>query len=380
MLPDGIYLNLPNEAYQADKALGSSDLKDCLLQIVQWHGKKRNQVWMDHLKPKGKDADVESIYTAFGSALHTAVLEPDAFDERYLVEPQKPDWPKTIDEIRRAIQHSGNGHFMPDKPVNLLAHQAAARAANIKTDSDWEEELERLAAGRIQISAKWKFELLTLQRVIDRHSVAAKWVRGGRSELSVFWTDEHGHRYKCRFDHIKVSRVCDIKTYVIKKGKTPIDSFLQARDDFAYDFSAAHYMDCRVNVLPGLVKAGAIFEVMDAEEIDGVWQVNFEEASPSDVAFMDRVAAHPKPVWAWLTAAKFGIPEVDVVVFPDDLLAWSAAAEQVKEAKRNYQKMRETFGENDDDMWTEDRGTVVLNETNFSMRSTNRGSRTYDTI
>lgn len=380
MIPDGIYLNLPAEAYLADPALGSGDLKDCLLQVVQWHGRKRNPIWRDHLRPKGKDADVEGIHQAFGHALHCAVLEPDAFDERYMIEPETPDWPKTIEEIRRAVQHSGNGHFLPDKPINHSAHVAAARAANVKTAADWADELRLMAAGRIQISAKWKFELLTLQRVIERHSVAGKWVRGGRSEVSVFYTDEHGHRYKCRFDYLKIGRVCDIKTYGIKKGKTPVDSFLQARDDFAYDFSAAHYMDMRVNVLPDLVKAGAIFEVFTAEEVDGVWQVGFEEAPPADVAFMDKVAAHDKPTWAWLAAAKFGIPEVDIVVFPDDLLAWSAAAEQVKEAKRNYQKMREIFGDDDESMWTEDRGTIVLNETNFSLRSTNRGARTYDTI
>lgn len=381
MIPDGVFFGLPNEAYQADRALGSSDLKECLLQVVQWHGRKRNSVWMEHLKPKGKDADVESIHTAFGSALHCAVLEPDAFDDRYMIEPEAPNWPETIDQIRLAVQSSGNGHFLPSSKSAPKAHyEAAARHANIKTMSDWAEEKRLMAEGRIQISAKWKFELLTLQRVIERHSVAGKWVRGGRSEVSVFWTDEHGHRYKCRFDYLKIGRVCDIKTYGIKKGKTPVDSFLQARDDFAYDFSAAHYMDIRVNVLPDLVKAGAIFEVFTAEEVDGVWQVGFEEASPADVAFMDKVAAHDKPTWAWLAAAKFGIPEVDIVVFPDDLLAWSAAAEQVKEAKRNYQKMREIFGDDDESMWTEDRGTIVLNETNFSLRSTNRGARTYDTI
>lgn len=382
MLPDGVYLNLPAEAYLADPALGSGDLKDCLLQVVQWHGRKRNPVWKAHLmNSAGKDALASTIDQAFGHALHCAVLEPDAFDDRYMIEPEAPDWPETIDQIRLAVQSSGNGHFLPSSKSAPKAHyEAAARAANIKTMSDWAEEKRLMAEGRIQISAKWKFELLTLQRVIERHSVAGQWVRGGRSEVSVFATDEHDHRYKCRFDYLKVGRVCDIKTYGIKKGKTPVDSFLQARDDFAYDFSAAHYMDMRVNALPGLVRAGAVFEVMGAEEVNGEWFVNFEEASPEDVAFMDKVAAHEKPVWAWLAAAKFGVPEVDIVVFPDDLLAWSAAVEQVSEAKRNYRKMRETFGENDDEMWTEDRGTIVLNETNFSMRSTNRGARTYDTI
>lgn len=380
MIPDGVFFGLPNEAYQADRALGSSDLKECLLRVVQWHGRKRNSVWMEHLKPKGKDADVESIHTAFGSALHCAVLEPDAFDERYMIEPETPDWPKTIEEIRRAVQRSGNGHFLPDKPINHSAHVAAARAANVKTASDWADELRLMAAGRIQISAKWKFELLTLQRVIERHSVAGKWVRGGRSEVSVFWTDEHGHRYKCRFDYLRIRTVCDIKTYGIKKGSTPVESFLKAVADFAYDFSASVYMDARVNVLPRLVEVGAIFEVMGAEEVDGEWLVNFDEASPEDVAFMDKVAAYKEPVWAWLAAAKFGIPEVDIVEFPNDLMAWRSAEVQVEMAKQNYRDMRAKFGDDDNEMWTEDRGHIRLTDFNFSARTTGRGEVRHETI
>lgn len=381
MLPDGVYFNLPNEAYQADPALGSSDLKECLLQVVQWHGKKRNPVWKEHLRPKGKDADVESIHTAFGSALHCAVLEPDAFDDRYMIEPEAPNWPETIDQIRLAVQASGNGHFLPSSKSAPKAHyEAAARRANIKTMSDWAEEKRLMAEGRIQISAKWKFELLTLQRVIERHSVAGKWVRGGRSELSVFWTDEHGCRFKCRFDYLRIRTVCDIKTYGIKKGSSPIESFLKAVADFAYDLSAVWYMRARTDVLPKLVKAGAIFEVMDAEEVDGEWIVNFEEAAPADVEFMDKVAAYDSPVWAWLACVKFGIPEADIVEFSPDLMAWRSAEIQIDQAIQNYRDMRARFGDDDDQMWMEDRGHIRLSDFNFSARTTDRGAIKYETV
>lgn len=380
-LPDGIFLNLPSEAYLADSALGSSDLKELLLKPVQWHGKKRNPVWRQHLQPKGEKANASGVDQAFGTALHAAILEPDAFDERYLVEPKMPDWPKTIDQIRVAIETSGNGHFLPSKSAPLSHHQAAARAANIKTADDWQEELELLSAGRIRISAAWKFELLTLQRVLERHSVAPKWVRGGRSEVSVFFTDEHGHRYKCRFDHLRQRTCADIKTYGIKDGLGPVDSFIIARDSFAYDFSAVHYMDIRMNALPALVAAGAVFQCMEAsQDNEGVWHVPFEEAAENDMEFMRRCAAWDKPVWAWVACAKFGVPEVDLIEFPDDLMAYRSAQFQLEVAKQNYRDMRAKFGDDDSEMWSHDRGHIRLTDFNFSPRATGRAEVRYETI
>jgi hypothetical protein len=379
VIPDGIYIGLPMAAYLGDPALGSGDLKDCLLQPVQWHGRKRNPTWRDHLAPKGKDAEVSTIHTAFGEALHCAVLEPEEFDDRYLVEPQRPDWPKTKEQIANAIRASGNGHFVPRDTMPHSHFVAAARAANVKIAEDWENELALMAAGRIRISGKWKFELLTLQRVIERHSSAAKWVTGGLSEVSVFFTDDHGHRYKCRFDHLRIRTMCDIKSYTIKAGMTPVESFISTVGAFGYDFSAAVYSEIRREVVPALVKAGAIFDVLGAEEIDGEWVVNFEEAEAERVEFFRRMADYEDPQWAWLAVAKFAVPEVDIVRFPNDLLAMKSAQYQVAMAKDNYRRMREKFGDDDDQMWVDDRGSISLTDYNFSQRTTDRGAVKYET-
>lgn len=383
MLPDGIYIGLHHQTYIDEDALGSGDLKDLLLKPVQWHGKNRNAVWKAHLmRSAGKGALIKStIDQDFGTALHAAVLEPDEFDTRYMEEPEKPDWPETIEEIRIAIQTSGNGHFLPKPNAGKSAHLAAARAARIKTMADWDDELKLMAAGRICISAKWKFELLTLQRAIEKHSSARKFVSGGRSEVSVIWTDEHGHRYKCRFDHLRIRTVANIKTYGMKDGLGPVDSFFVAVHNFAYDFSATHYIDARMNILPRLVAAGAVFECFDAEQDkDGVWNVTFEEASDTDMEFMRKVAAFEKPAWVWIACLKFGVPEVDVIELPMDIMAWRSAEVQVEVAKQNYRDMRAKFGDDDDVLWVQDRGHIVATDFNFSQRATGRGEIKYDVL
>lgn len=377
LIPDGVFLNLDHQVYIDDPAAGGGSIKDWLEDIEDWHARKRNPVWMQMLAPKGENAAKESADTLFGTAAHCAVLEPWAFDERYMVEPTIPDWPDTKGQIADAIKHAGG---TPPKDSALrIQFVAMARMMNIKTSDDWEDELAQMSAGRIRISAKWKFELLTLQRVIERHSAAQQFLTGGRSEVSVFYTDERGHRYKCRFDYLRVKFAADVKTYMKKKGKGPVDSFLAAVSDFCYDLAAVHYMDIRKNHLPRLVQEGRVYDGLDmVKDADGVWSL--PEASVDDVAFMNKVAAFENPSWWWIACCKWGVPRIDCIEFPTDILAYASSETQLENAKERYRQMREAFGDDDSELWVEDRGLIRLTDANFSMRQTNRSAILYDTI
>ena len=88
---------------------------------------------------------------------------------------------------------------------------------------------------------------------MDRHSEARKFLRHGRGEVSVFYTDEYGHRYKARFDYLRIRTVSDIKTYENRNGNDAMETFAFARDKFLYAMQAVNYMDIRTNILPDLV-------------------------------------------------------------------------------------------------------------------------------
>lgn len=371
MIPDGVWLDLSLPLYLEDEALGSSDLKLILANCSQWHAKKRNPVWRA-LNPPSEDETFASI---FGSALHCMVLEPDAFEARYFVQEPKPALPKTKEEINETLVAMGRPALSLSK---LKVHfEAAAMLAGVRLMSDWEDEQDIICAERTALSARVFGSLTLLRSVIDRHSEAMKWLSGGRAEVSVFWTDEHGTRLKARFDYLKKRRVSDIKSYAMRETIEPIESFCMTSDRFAYDLSAAHYMDCRCNALPALAEAGKVYvgAPEPGENGAGLYAI---PAPARDVAFFQAVARERDPIWAWIACATGGFPEVDVIELPTTLNAYGAAVVQMDQARAIYRQMVARFAPGEP--WIVDRGHIVLNDYCLTnSRARDRGMVRYDT-
>lgn len=373
-IPDGIYLGLDHQTYIDDDALGAHDLLECLLDPCNWHANHRNPLWRELNPPSEK----ESAATAFGTALHCMALEPDEFDNRYLVEPERPALPKTKEDINAALAEIGRPTLKSGDKKEL--YESAARMAGIKLASDWEAEMAAICAGRERISPQWDIALRMLGRVIERHSHARKFLSNGRSEVSVFWTDATGLRLKCRFDYLRIRTCADVKSYARRKGMTPMEAFASAMRTFAYDFQAAHYMDCRVNVMPGLIEEDRLWRVVAPvqgfiETDDGLTLGIPMEA---DTKFFEDLADWEKPSWHWLACMTMGVPQVDCVEFPQDILAFAAAQTQVDLAKQRYRDFREKFGADDAEMWIDDRGLIKVSDAMFTSYSTNRGADLFE--
>lgn len=372
LIPDGIWLDLPHELYIADPALGSHDLKALLLNAVFWHGSQRNPTWkaiLAEMQTKGQRAKV-AFGTAYGSCLHTIALEPDQFEARYFTPPPRPELPNTKEDIRQALCERG----LTPLPLarKSIEHEAMARMYGITLASDWDDEIRLAANGRAIIPESWRASLQVTRRVLERHSEAMNFLRKGRAEVSVFFSDEHGDRYKCRFDYLRVRVVADLKTYENKAGGDAVAVFGAARDKFCYDMQAAAYMHIRTSVLPDLLARGRIWRGPPVATEDG----GIEALPPTkdDVAFFEEVAAYSDPEWFWLTVSTMGVPEVDTICFPKSLIAFAAASTQVEQAKQNYRDMRAKFGPDDDELWVSDRGLIRFTDYSFSQRSMNRGA------
>lgn len=365
-IPDGIYVNLPMQAYQDDPALGSSDLKAILSNAVQWHARERNKAWRI-LNPPSEE---ESAATRFGTALHAAILEPDLFSERYHLTPDAPNLPSRKEDIYAGLQRIGAS--LPPKGADRETYVAFARQASLTIMDDW-KTLQRIeAGGREQLSKAWWNALTMLQAVFKRHPEATKYVRNGRAEVSVFWTDANGVRLKCRFDYLRVRTVSDVKSYALRDGPEPVQNFVGAVETYGYDFSAAHYMNLRTEAVPALVAAGRVYDGANIAEGE------LGPVSAADADFFDQVAAWTSPTWWWLACLTMGFPEVDTVAFPSDLLQYSVAAFQVDQAKTTFIEYRDKFGEDGEEAWVADRGRVVLTDANFSRRSQNRGAALWE--
>jgi hypothetical protein len=378
LIPDGIWLDLPHEAHVADPALGSGDLKQLLINPVFWHGSQRNPTWRRILadsKPL-KKRESEAAGKRFGSCLHTAVIEPDQFDARYFVRPPRPDLPSTKEQMADALR--AIGQTPPSMGRKAIEFEAACAAWGIELADSWDVRVAELADGRDVISETTRQSVELTARVVDRHSEARKFLSSGRAEVSMFWTDEHGDRYKARFDYLRIRTLADLKTFANAQGGDTIAVFNASREKFAYEVQAAYYMEARTTILPELVAKRKIWRGMPEPGEDGA--VFARPPTADDLAFFDKVADFTDPSWWWVAVSTQGIPECDTIEFPTGLIAFSSAKVQADLARENYRVMRERFGQDDAEMWVADRGLLRLTEFNFTRRSLDRGAVLHESI
>lgn len=383
MLADGVYLDLPEEVYHADQALGSTDLKRLLAQPAQWHWKNRNPV----ARELAGEAPEASAGMRFGSAFHKMVLEgPEAFEAAYALEPERPDGLlKSIAEIQGWLIDGGLYANAPKKSAPRAEWLAYARecGCTLLLD-DWTAATEAELAGREAISRQWHAAIAMAQAVMLRHSAASRVLRGGLAEVSVFWTDERGIRLKCRFDYLRIKTTVDVKTFALRDDDEPIDGFCRQVASYAYDLQAAHYHDLRTRALPALIDAGHVYRwVREAGE--GLAWIGWEPAHGSDrelickIAEASREGVAEPPSWTWLAFQTLGAPAVDVIEFPLGGVVHGAALSQLQTAKDNYARYREAFGDDDAAMWIEDRGRVLLSDMSLPSWITSRGVPKWET-
>jgi hypothetical protein len=67
----------------------------------------------------------------------------------------------------------------------------------------------------------------------------AEWIDAGMKELSIYWTDEAGRRWKARPDCFTDEVILELKT----TGDVRQRAFARTRKRFGYDLQAAHYVD-----------------------------------------------------------------------------------------------------------------------------------------
>jgi hypothetical protein len=132
-----------------------------------------------------------------GEALHALVLEPQVFEARYLV----------------------------------LDGSGPSKKGISETD----------AMGREWLDA-WQWSALVKARdaiLSCARAPIAEWLSRGEKELSIYWSDEAGRRWKARPDCFTTEVVVDLKSTVDCRP----EPFARVRERLRYDLQAAHYVD-----------------------------------------------------------------------------------------------------------------------------------------
>lgn len=185
-----LFPDMSNEDYHGDRtAVSSSGLKQILVSPAHFQAYLTGQ-------------RVETNALSFGTAIHTALLEPDLFAQQYVVAP-------SVDRRTKEGKQA------------WAEFQATLAGKSVVT----ENELKMIKGMAAQIAG---------------HKMAAELLKVGQPEQSIFWTDrETGIRCKVRPDSLSPYAVLDVKS---TESAHRLD-FPRSCVRYDYDLSAAMYQE-----------------------------------------------------------------------------------------------------------------------------------------
>lgn len=135
----GIYPGIPYKEYAAWPALSRSVLMEM----------KRSAAHLKHLAENGRK---ETEAMRVGSAIHTLVLEPDAFNDRYIPGIEGDGRKKEVKEARQALKEAAGDRCILDPQEHRTVFEVAQA---VRTHP---RALEYVNAAQVEISLVWKDE------------------------------------------------------------------------------------------------------------------------------------------------------------------------------------------------------------------------------
>ena len=338
-IPDGVFLDLDQEEYFAQEALGSSDL-------IRLHRARHGWWWASRYNPDFVDRPTRE--KTYGSAMHALILEGiQAYEERFAIAPEKPaDALVTIDDVKRALVREG--YNVDGRSAWRAADWFDAAEVNIPHIPCWpnmQAKFMRDLEGRESISARDDRMLRIMQRAI----LADKQLRmlfGADSpvpplaEVSVFKTLPDGTRRRWRLDRLFPKFTLDLKTLgmVASQGRPLNWAVGELIPRAGYDIQRADYDQGR-RVLNKFVADG--FQVHGGALDRRNWLKKLVEMSADG-------GARQSWDWIWLMLQKPDPKGLAPVVFPvyDDARSafWKSGRNKAQKALAFYRHAKKQFG------------------------------------
>lgn len=187
--------SMPAEEYHAHQAVGHSSLVKLMRSPAHY------RAYMDTPREP-----TPAMF--FGTALHTAVLEPERFRDTYVVKP-------SFDRRTKAGKEGA---------------------------LEWEENHK----GFVGIEQEQMDAIRAIQVSVFQHRTANQLLSNGHAELSVFWIDpDTGIECKCRPDFLTIDENGEVTGIVDVKSAADGSSelFAKAMVNYGYDLQSAFYSD-----------------------------------------------------------------------------------------------------------------------------------------
>jgi hypothetical protein len=294
-LPDGVYINLKEEPYFAQRRIGSTGGKVlCKHPADFWYG----EPW---LNPdfENKEATAEMD---FGKALHVATLEGD---EAYAA----------------AVAVHADTYLHPkgdERPWHWSAGPCVA----------WGE----LNKGKIILSQSANRRVRHMAALIMNHPELGSALKSGMSEVSVLFTLD-GVKFRSRFDKLLPKFTCDLKSYFGNaRGRDLVQQCLNLVDDRDMDVQRYLYDVAREHLCE-FVRSGKVY---GADDVQREWLSN--------------VARIEEWRWCWIFYRrrddKLGhAPVIQPIFRSHGDVTWKSGKTKVEAAIQNYKAFMARFGE-----------------------------------
>lgn len=202
---EGVFYDMPADEYHAIEAMSQSGAKEMRRSAAHYRWAR------DHPKEPTETMQI-------GTLLHTAILEPDKFEDQAIVMPENA----------------------PRRPTKLQLNAKQPSKETVEAINWWREFDER-ASGKIVIDAETRDMLMHMRDAVLRHDGARLLLENAKREVSLFWIDgKYKVPCKARLDAIDEDLfvVVDLKS----TNDASAEEFGTTLANYAYHAQAAHYI------------------------------------------------------------------------------------------------------------------------------------------
>lgn len=228
-IKEGIYFNMTDEEYHSLPCLNRSTMEEVVIGDEQ-------AAYSSYLNPD-KPVNNPTPAMELGTAIHSAVLEPDDFGHLYIKKPE-------VEDYQDKIIFKGNDDFKAFFK-NVGEKVSGTKAELIQRISPyigeehliWENVLTdfnaQVSCGKRALSSD-NFEVVEgIMDSINKRPKIREILSKGYSEVTIIWRDEEtGILCKCRLDYVRPEAIGELKSFALK-SKKPLKKVVC--DEIAYN-------------------------------------------------------------------------------------------------------------------------------------------------
>lgn len=341
-MPEGVHLDISDDAYFGARAIGSSDLKTLYWQPESWW-------FQSYLNPRRRMRVKAFRKQALdlGTALHDLVLlGEEAYQARFIFEPDEESghWLMTPLEVKAELRKMGKN---VDQVYGWKLNEMAKRAGLGPRvwEVAWTTFANAKKAGDPYLTEDEDMRVRHTARLLLGHPELKDAFRGkGLSEVAVFWRrpEDPDTLLRAKFDRIALQRMFDLKSLGNWRGRDIDGAIEQSIQDQDYGIQRRFYHEAFLKliefVLEGRVHAWAP---------DG----GSRPVIKQDREILSAIAAGGPATWVWVfvqlrndTVGQERAPMIIPRWHRPEGRIWNEGGVKIQVALESYRRLRAEFG------------------------------------